>query len=107
MKLKILSIVLIACLIPLAANAAVTVDKTTTQEYLMNNGYSKQIYDSVNVTRARATGQEYYSSEERSYNSMSPTRRFFRRLHSYIDPAIDDYSFYHHDVHTEPNIDDL
>ena len=91
----------------LASNAAVSVDKTMSQEYLMNNGYSKQIYDSVNVTRARALGQKYYSSEERAYQNMSPVKRFLKKLNAYVDPAVDDYSFYHHDISPEPNINDF
>jgi hypothetical protein len=107
MKLKLLSIVLIIFMTQLVSSAAVSVDRTLSREYLMNNGYSKQIYDSVNVTRARALGQEYYSSEERAYKNMSPTKRFFRKLNAYIDPAVDDYSFYHHDISPEPNINDF
>ena len=107
MKLKLLSIALIIFMTQLVSTAAVSVDKTLSQDYLMNNGYSKQIYDSVNVTRARAVGQEYYSSEERAYQNMSPVKRFLRKLDAYVDPAVDDYSFYHHDISPEPNINDF
>ena len=107
MKLKILSVALIIFIIQLASNAAVTVDKTLTKEYMMNNGYSKQIYDTVNISRARALGEEFYSSQELELKNMSKTKRFFKKLQNYIDPAMDDYSFYHHDILPENSYSDL
>ena len=106
MKYKLLSVAIIAFMIQLSSGAAVTADKVLTQEYLMNNGYSKQIFDAVNASRARALGEEYYSSEERELRSLTPGKKFLRKLHAYIDPAMDDYSFYHHDVSREPSIYD-
>ena len=107
MKIKLLSIAIVTFMIQLASQAAVSVDKTLTKEYLMNNGYSKQIYDTVNISRARALGQEYYSSEEINYKNLSPGKRFLRRLNVYLDPSLDDYSFYHHDISPEQSVNDL
>ena len=61
------------------------VDKTLTKEYMMNNGYSKQIYDTVNISRARALGEEFYSSQELELKNSSKTKRFFKKLQYYID----------------------
>lgn len=107
MKIKLLSVAIMLCMIQPVSYSAISVDQITTEEYLRNNGYSKQIYDIVNVGRARALGEEFYSSEERELQKASKTKRFFRKLQAYIDPAVDDYSFYHHDISPEPNVDDF
>ena len=61
MRTKLLVIAFMSALVQVPAMAAISVDHTMTQDFLQNNGYSKQIYDTVNVSRARALGEEYYS----------------------------------------------
>lgn len=107
MKIKLLLIAVLALALQSQANAAISVDQTMTQEYLQNNGYSKQIYDTVNVSRARALGEEFYSSEEIKYKNSKAPVRLWRKFHAYLDPAIDDFSFYHHDTKVEPSASDL
>lgn len=107
MKIKLLLLVLFVLSLQVGANAAVSIDRTLTQEYLQNNGYSKQIYDTVNVGRSRALGEPFYSSEEIKYQNAKPVVRWWHKFHAYLDPAIDDYSFYHHDNDPEPRATDL
>lgn len=107
MKIKLLLLAIILIGVQMQVNAAVSVDQTLTQEYLQNTGYSKQIYDTVSIGRARALGQEFYSSEEISYKKSKPVVRWWKRFHAYLDPAVDDYSFYHHDDTPEPTPSDL
>lgn len=106
MKTKLLiAAIVLSC--GMQANAAISVDRTMSQEYLQNNGYSKQIYDTVNVSRSRALGEEYYSSEELKIKNSKAPVRWWHKFHAYFDPAIDDYSFYHHDNNPEPRATDL
>ncbi len=107
MKIKLLLIAAVVLSVCLQSNAAISVDKTMSQEYLQNNGYSKQIYDTVNVSRARALGEEFYSSEEVKLKKSKAPVRWWHKFHAYLDPAIDDYSFYHHDNNPEPRATDL
>lgn len=107
MKIKLLLVALLVLTLQIQANSATSVDRTMTQDYLRNNGYSKQIYDSINVSRARALGEEYYSSEEIKYRSSKAPVRWWRRFHAYVDPGLDDFSFYHHDTNPEPSPSDL
>lgn len=107
MKIKLSLIILFIVCIQIQANASVNVSKMLSEEYMINSGYSMQIHDTANVSRARALGQEYYSKSERKYKNKSRAGRFFRHLNTYIDPALDDYSFYHHDSKPEPSVDDL
>ena len=107
MKAKIIIVAMLFASLQIQANAAVSVEKTLSREYMLNSGYSEQIYDSANVSRARALGKEYYSRAELNYQNSSRPVRFWKRLHRYVDPAKDDYSFYHHDSKPEPSVDDL
>ncbi len=107
MKRNLLLTAIMIFSLQLASGAAVSVDKTLTQDYMLNNGYSKQIYDTVNVARARALGEEYFSSEELEYRNANWAQRCWQRFRKYIDPAQDDFSFYHHDTQNKPSIHDL
>lgn len=105
--MKKLLLIAIAALIPTMAQAAVSVDQTTTPAVLINNGFSKQTADLVNVSKARATGQEYYTDDEKAYQKQNKFVRFWRKLYVYTDPAAEDYSIYHHDTKTTPSYTDL
>ena len=107
MRIKLLLIAIMALSIQIQSNAAISVDRTMTQDYLQNNGYSKQIYDTVQVSRARALGEEYYSSEELKIKNSKKPIRWWHKFHAYLDPAIDDYSFYHHSNNPAPTYTDL
>lgn len=107
MKIKLLFLAIIGIFMQVPVQAAISVDRTITQEYLQNNGYSKQIYDTVNVSRARALGEEFYSSEEIKFRNSKAPVRWWKRFHAYLDPGKDDFSFYHHDNKPEPSASDL
>ena len=107
MKIKLLLVAIFVLSLQIQAQCAISVDRTMTQEYLQNNGYSKQVYDTVNISRARALGEEFYSSEEIKLKTSKAPVRWWKRFHAYIDPAKDDYSFYHHDNKPEVSPSDL
>lgn len=107
MKTKLLLIAILATIVQLQSNAAVSVDKTTDANYLKNNGFSAQTADLVNVSKARALGEEYYTEDEAAYRKQNKFVRFWRKLYVYADPAAEDYSYYHHDTDTTPSYTDL
>lgn len=108
MKLKLfLSIALLAMMVQMPVSAAISVDQTLSENYLRNNGYSEQLYDTVMLGRARALGEPYYGAKEAQYLKTRQPMRFFKRLYAYFDPAAEDYSFYHHDTTQEPSYTDL
>ena len=104
--MKKLLLLAIAVTIPAMAQAAISVDQTTDSEKLMRSGFSKQTADIVNVSKARATGQEYYTDDERAFKKQNKFVRFWRKLYVYADPAAEDYSYYHHDTETTPSYKD-
>ena len=105
--MKKLLLFAIAVTIPVAAQAAVSVDQTTTPEQLMKNGFSKQTADIISISKARATGQEYYTDDEKAFKKQNAFVKFWRKLYVYADPAAEDYSYYHHNTDTSPSYTDL
>ncbi len=105
--MKKLLLIAIAATIPSMANAAISVDQMTNHTVLRNNGYSGQTADIVNVGKARALGEEYYTTDEAAYRKQNKFVRFWRKLYVYTDPAAEDYSFYHHETDTSPSYTDL
>ena len=105
--MKKLLLLAIAVAIPTMAQAAISVDQTTNNERLIKNGYSKQTTDIINVSKARATGQEYYPEDEKAFKKQNKFVRFWRKLYVYADPAAEDYSYYHHNIDTTPSYTDL
>lgn len=105
--MKKLLLFAIAVSIPVMAQAAVSVDQATSTEQMLNHGFSQQTADIVNVSKARATGQEYYTNDEKAYNKQNKFVRFWRKLYVYADPAAEDYSYYHHNTDTSPSYTDL
>ena len=107
MKKLLLFAAIFATAIQLQAGAAVSVDMTTNPKYLEQNGFSTQTTDMVNVSKARALGQEYYTKDELAFKKQNKFVRFWRKLYVYTDPAAEDYSFYHHNTDTVPSYTDL
>lgn len=106
-NMKKLLLIAIAAMIPTMANAAISVDQTTNSTILRNNGFSAQTADAVNISKARANGQAYYTEDEAAFKKQNKFVRFWRKLYVYADPAAEDYSFYHHDADTTPSYTDL
>ena len=107
MKIKLLLVVLCIMVCSISANAAITVDQSTSREYVVNSGYSETTSDAVTVVKNRSQGLEYYTPAEQRYRNSNGIFKFFRNLFNYTDPAADDYSFFHHDVEPAPAYTDL
>ena len=108
MKLtKVLLLTSMMMLIPLWANSAITVDQSTSKEFVMNQGFSEDTYEIITVEKNRGVGKEYYTAAERRDRELNPVLRFFRKLYSYTDPGAQDFSFYHHNNNPVPVYSDL
>jgi len=104
---KLLLVLTLTAAVQIQSNAAMSVDQTTNPAVIKNSGYSAQTADLINVSKARANGQEYYTDAEKEYDSQNKFVRFWRKFYVYTDPAAEDYSFYHHDTKTTPDYTDL
>jgi hypothetical protein len=103
---KLLLIAIVATL-PAVASAAISVENSTDPVYLRNNGFSTQTTEMVNISKARANSQEYYTNDETAFKNENKFVKFWRKFYVYTDPAAEDYSFYHHDTDTTPSYTDL
>lgn len=104
---KSLLILMLTAFISIPAFAELTVDDTSSAEYLKNNGYSSALATTVNKSKAQANGEPLTEPiEKEEYNQ--PFVKFVRKVFMYIDPSLDDHSFMNdHDIHTSPSINDL
>ena len=75
----------------LPANAYLVTEESTSPEYLINNNYSVQTADLVQLEIAKNHNREYKSSR---YVKKS----IFRKLWEYFDPATDDGYLLQHDI---------
>lgn len=110
MKIRLISglfILGLACALILPASSKVTVEETTTDEYMQNSGYSSTMVDMANYAKATANGEKYISNREKKLNSYGPVTRFFHKVFSYLDPAQDEGDFMNHDIKMYPQTDDL
>ena len=80
MKTKLLLIAAVAVMIPLQAQAAVSVDTTTDATYIKNQGYSAQTADMINITKARAAGEEYYTKDEQAQMQNETSNQQFLKI---------------------------
>ena len=104
---KSLLILMLTAFISIPAFAELTVDDTSSPEYLKNNGYSSALTVTVNKAKAQANGEPLTEPiEKEQYNQ--PFVKFVRKVFMYIDPSLDDHSFMNdHDIHTSPSFHDL
>ena len=89
MKIKELILTSALLLSVLPASAYVVVDETTTPEYLINQGYSTQTADLVQLEKAKI--------KNLAYKKIS-MKTFWRKVWVYVDFGVDDGSLLQHDI---------
>ena len=105
--MKKLLLIAVVAAIPVMAQAAISVDEMTNPTAVQNNGFSKQVAETITVNKARANNQEYYTPDEEAFQKQNKFVRFWRKLYVYTDPAAEDYGYYHHNVETVPSYKDF
>lgn len=89
------------------ALAELTVEDTTSPEFMKNSGYSKASINATQKIIARNNGEALEEPVEHEIYNYTPVK-FIRRLFMYIDPSLDDHSFMNdHNINTSPRFDDL
>lgn len=106
MKSKFLVIGMLAILAA-PAYAVISIEQASSMDELKTQGYSTLTADSVQSSKARATGVEYKSSVRERYDSSPAIVRWIRNAFIYIDPAYDDGKSMHHDIKYGPSFEDL
>jgi len=85
-------------------SAELTVDQTSSSEYLMNRGYSPLLGEMVDKTKMNISGLEYQRPEQTEYTGF---KKWVRNVFIYLDPALENDTFMNHDITPTPQIDDL
>ena len=104
---KILLVTMALLATQMISYSSVSVDESTSERYLINEGYSKATADFVKIGKAAANGRECYTDAEKKANSQNKFVKFWRKAYVYLDPAAEDYSMYHHDNKAVPSYTDL
>ncbi len=89
MKFLKLFFTLIALLSFTTSSYAVTVQESTSEDYLINSGYSKETARLVNLKKHQTAGKEIKTEK----SIFSWPIRMLKKLDAYLDPGIDDGSF--------------
>lgn len=97
----------IVLFLTIPAFAELTVDDVVSPGYLKNHGHSKATIWMTQKTIATTNGEvleETVENEKYNWPVIKQVRRFFM----YLDPALDDHSFFNnHNINTTTRYDDL
>ncbi len=97
-NLVLFSLIALGCLPVLAE---LTVNDTTDPEYLRNHDYSEMVIYQTQKSKATISGEPYKRVESGYFNQTYdwPVIKQIRQIVQYIDPGVDDNSFYNdHDI---------
>ena len=107
MKKSFLMVSILSIIVVNPVFAELTVQDITSEKYLKNQGYSSTVVNAVQQSKSVANGEDYVQPVDKEYKK-NPIIRFVKRVVSYLDPAMDDESFYNkHEIHTSPSYEDL
>lgn len=105
MKRSLLYLTILGVLVTIPANSAVTVEEMTDAEYVINAGYSQAVAEDIFMQKNRVTGKAIEPLYEKTQNKFI---KACKKLHAYIDPAIDiPDERLHHDIRLSPSPADL
>ena len=104
MKRKIVYLIALCAFLVAPIRASVTVEETTDAEYLINSGFSQIVAEDVFMLKNRAAGKPVEPLYEKSQNKFV---NGWRKINSYLDPAIDRPDRLHHDIMPSPAPSDL
>lgn len=86
----------------LTSNAHIETNHTTTEQYMLNSGYSAEV-----AKWAKLTSRDPYAPTDDIYPKYS-AKRFFKYLWKKVDPtAFPDDNFEWHSIQYSPSLNDL
>ena len=104
MKVKILILALLFMVLPAVA---LTVSESSSVDYMRANGYSEDIINTTQASKAAINGERYVSFDEQKYGNCSKFTKWVRKFFSYIDPAYEQEDILKHDIKMTPSVYDL
>lgn len=107
MKTKTLLILGIAAMTMLPACAELTINDSTSREYLMNHGHASTTADMVELQKSAANGTKADLPIYHKYENKPLVYKWVDKFFIYLDPAQDDGKFLRRDTKFKPQVDDL
>ena len=89
------------------AFAGITVEDTSSPEYLKGHGHSLYVVEIVEQCKANTRGEQYETIDQRKHANDSKPVKWVRKFFTYFDPALDSGEFLNHDIKLTPQVDDL
>jgi hypothetical protein len=96
MKKILLFFVISLCFFQVQASAEITTEEQFSEEYILNHGYSQEMYRLMNLQHNQIVGNKSSLSEKEKI--YKPWQNGVRRFLMYLDPALDDENFMRHDI---------
>src|SRR5574344_616105 len=91
----------------MSALAIITTDEASSNEYLINRGYSQETIRLIQLSKAQVNGKKFvYDRNEPKYYTDNDYVRFFRKVYMLADPAVDDQKFGQHNINYSVRLDD-
>lgn len=87
---KIFLAIIFVLILNLPSFAIITPEEATSEDYIINHGYSREFYRVLDSQSAAINGTKpkYKSNEPSWYTSNKPVS-FIRRVFIYLDPGLD------------------
>lgn len=104
---KILSISLIVLLTAVPAAFSISVDESTSQQYIKKHGYSDEMARLIDLQNAQINGEntKYISNQPALYQDKRVN--FIRRFFMYFDCGLDDGNFMQNSIDYTTRWDDF
>lgn len=88
---KLLLAITFVLILNLPSFAVITTEEATSEDYILNHGYSAEFYRVMDAQNAQVNGTKpKYKVNEPSWYTSNKAVSFIRRTFIYIDPALDD-----------------
>jgi hypothetical protein len=92
MKKTVLTLTILMA-VSMAANAFVDTEYMTTEQYIVNTGYSKDMAKEMMVVKQDPYRPEFSDKDQRSFKDVT------RKIYNYIAPTMyTDYNYYNHSI---------
>jgi len=101
---KILFLIMAISFLPACA---LTIEETTSYDYLRNHGHSEVLIDAVYHQKTTIDGEKYISMDEQKHQNDFFLVKWIRKFFMYADPALDSGTFYDHNIKITPQVNDL
>lgn len=105
---KFIALLFLLSIVTLPCFAVLTTEETTSQNYLENHAYSKEMARIVDLQKAQINGTKTkYVSNEPDWYTNNKLVKFVRKTFMYFDCGLDDGKFMQDNINYTNRWDDL